>query len=261
MKKACVCFLLLVSTVVIAQQSPFEGTWKIRQSTKVTGKPMVFSIQGGKYDCPSCVPPIQGLTADGTDQPVKGDPTADTLNVSSVDDKTVKLLVKKDGKEVNETTLSLSPDGKKLDAQFQGTLGNGSTTKGSSTYTRVANGPKGSHPISGSWNQTVLNMGEESSWAVYKMNSDGSLTYDDKAGGGYTAKFDGADHPVHGGQGMNSVVIKKLAARTLEEDYKDDSGKVILVSTTKVSQDGKHATVTNEAKQSGRTYHFEADKQ
>jgi hypothetical protein len=261
MRRMTAGLFLVFSITMTAQQLPFEGTWKVRQSTKVTGKPMVFSLQGGKYDCPSCVPPIQGLTADGKDQPVKGDPTADSLSVSSVNDKTVKLVAKKDGKVISDETLTLANDGKKLEAQGVITLANGATSKGSSSFTRVANGPKGSLPVSGSWNQSVLNMGEESSWAVYKMNPDGSLTYDDKASGGYTAKFDAADHPVKGGQGINSVVIKKVDDHTLEEDYKDEKGNVVLVSTTKVSKDGKHATVTNEAKETGRTYHFEADKQ
>ena len=92
---------------------------------------------------------------------------------------------------------------------------------------------------------------------------DGSLSYDDKAGSTYVAKFDGKDYPMGGdiGKETGTVALKRIDDRTFEEWYKDKSGKVALVSRTKIAPNGNHASIDNENKITGETYHFEADKQ
>jgi hypothetical protein len=59
----------------------------------------------------------------------------------------------------------------------------------------------------------------------------------------YTAAFDGTDYPLKGSPVANTVVLKRIDARTTERFDKKD-GHVMLVYRRVVSQDGKTMTVT-----------------
>ena len=59
----------------------------------------------------------------------------------------------------------------------------------------------------------------------------------------YTANFDGKDSPITGSQNVDTVSLKRIDARTTERTNKKD-GKVTVVLTSVVSQDGKTMTVT-----------------
>jgi hypothetical protein len=262
MKKMLALLISLAPLLLWAQQMPFEGTWKIKPDTKVTGKPLTEKLQNGMYDCDFCNP-AQHVQADGKDHEVKGSDLYDTLNVSVVDEHTIKMISKKQGKVVNVYTSTVSSDGKTMNYESKQTLPSGTTATNTGSFTRVSARPSGSHSVSGSWQQKKLNMDEALSLGVYKMMPDGSLSYDDKAGSTYLAKFDGKDYPMAGdvGKDTGTVSLKKIDDRTFEEWYKDKSGKLALVSRTKVAPNGKHATIVNENKITGETYHFEADKQ
>jgi len=92
---------LLASSATLAQ-SPFDGTWKIDMN-KVTlpQKPDVYLLENGMYSCKSCTPPYT-VKADGTDQPVSGQPYFDTVAVKVVNDHEIQETDKKAGKTVAE---------------------------------------------------------------------------------------------------------------------------------------------------------------
>src|SRR6185369_6281846 len=113
MKKLLAFLVSLAPLLLWAQQMPFEGTWKIKPDTRVTGKPLTEKLQNGMYDCDFCNP-AQRVLADGKDHEVKGSDFYDTLNVSVVDDHTIKMISKKNGKVVSENTSTVSPDGKTM---------------------------------------------------------------------------------------------------------------------------------------------------
>lgn len=50
---------------------------------------------------------------DGNDYPVKGDPRVDSRSYKQVDDRTLEMTIKKDGKVVMTGTIKVSADGKK----------------------------------------------------------------------------------------------------------------------------------------------------
>lgn len=106
-----------------------------------------------------------------------------------------------------------------------------------------------------------MNMDAALSYVTYKMDPDGTLNYDDKMGSRYAAKLDGKDYPISGDDAIKFVSVRKIDNNTFEESYKDGAGKVRLVSTTKVAADGRHASMTNENKETGNVYHFEAEKE
>jgi hypothetical protein len=72
-------------------------------------KPDVVELANGVYDCQTCTPPYE-IKADGQDQAVSGNPYYDTLNVKTIDDRTISKTAKKGGKTVTETRSVVSVD-------------------------------------------------------------------------------------------------------------------------------------------------------
>src|SRR5215472_2278138 len=106
-----ILFLLLLVPVLSWAQSPFDGTWKVDMSkSKLPKKPDVYLLQNGMYECKSCVPPVK-VKADGTSQPITGDPYRDALMVKVVDDKHVEFTSQKAGKDVSKSNRTVSDDG------------------------------------------------------------------------------------------------------------------------------------------------------
>jgi hypothetical protein len=108
---------LLMPSLAMAQ-SAFDGTWKVDlNQAQLAKKPDVFLLQDGMYHCKTCVPPID-VKADGQDQKVTGHPYYDTVNVKVVDDHTLELTDKKDGKAVIVAKDTVSSDGNTLNFEF-----------------------------------------------------------------------------------------------------------------------------------------------
>src|SRR5690242_11125921 len=72
-----------------------NGTWKADLSTvQMSGKPDQILLKDGKFDCPTCTPPIT-LAADGAFHPVTGRPYADSMSIKVDDDHDVTRTDKK----------------------------------------------------------------------------------------------------------------------------------------------------------------------
>jgi len=120
---------LLLAAAMIASaesgsaQSPFDGTWKLDINTihqTPPGKQEVLLLQGGIYECQNC--PIQGKV-DGTDRPVSGEPSYNAVAIKIIDDQTVEITGKMDGKVIWTTQLVVSADGNILTRNSRTTNG------------------------------------------------------------------------------------------------------------------------------------------
>ena len=252
--------VLLASSAGFAQ-SPFEGTWKIDMN-KVTlpQKPDVFLLQNGMYSCKSCTPAYT-VKADGTDQPVSGQPYFDSAAIDVVSDHEIRETDKKGGKTVATSDIVVSADGKSATATFtdSSATNGGAPVKGKGVYTLVAKGPAGSHAVSGSWRRTNLeSLSENAIVWTYKISGN-RITMTNPTGQSYTATFNGADAPMKGDPGITSVSLKKMG-NTLQETDKRD-GKVIGVFKVTVAPDGKTAKASYTDTLQHRTTRFDAVKQ
>lgn len=258
MKKLLVAAMLLVPAMLFAQ-SPFDGTWKTDlDKAKFSPKPIVFSVKGGMYDCSSCAPKIN-VKADGTDQPVTGQPF-DMLSVKEVDPHTVQFVTKKNGKTVFEQTRTASDDGKTLKVKttsYPPDSAQPITTE--STLEREGKPATGINAISGSWKLTKANESDNGLLTTFKGSGD-EMTMSEPTGTNWTAKFDGKESPVKGSYGSDSVSLKQINDRTIEVSYKR-GGKLIEVDKMTVSADGKTMTTVSESKLTGRVSTFESAKQ
>jgi hypothetical protein len=79
-------------------------------------------------------------------------------------------------------------------------------------------------------------------------------------GQSYTAKLDGEDHLVKGEYGYNSVSLRLVNDRRIEETHKLD-GKVVEVVKMTVSPDGKRMTIVVSGKLTSGMSTFVAEKQ
>jgi hypothetical protein len=150
MKARTTIFTLALCFVAAAAfaSSPYMGTWKLNEakskfpaaaqknntvvyeaagdSTKVTvdgtdadGKP-THNEWTGKFD--------------GKDYPLTGDSSADARSYKKIDDHTMALTNKKDGKAVATARIVVSADGKSRTVTLMGTDAKGNKTKSIAVY-------------------------------------------------------------------------------------------------------------------------------
>jgi hypothetical protein len=254
-------FLMLVSWVPASSfaQSPFDGTWRTNlDQSKLSPKPYVFSVNGGMYDCSSCSPKIH-VKADGQDQAVTGHPY-DTVSVREVDSKSIAATTKKNGKMVNESSRTVSDDGKTLTVKVTSYPENSDQPVSVEvTYTRVGTAPAGANATSGAWRINKVQESENGRTTTYTSSGD-ELSMSEPTGESYTAKLDGKDYPVKGAYTYNSVSLKRVNERTIEETDKRD-GTVVEVAKMTVAPDGKKMTVVATNKLTGATSTYVSEKQ
>lgn len=251
--------LVLLVPMSLFAQSPFDGTWRTNMDqSKISPKPIVFSLKGGMYECSSCNPQIH-VKADGGDQSVTGQ-SYDIISVREIDAKSIEVKAKKNGKPVFEQTRTVSDDGKTLTVKTTSHRPDSDqTTTAETTLTRIGKAPAGTNGTSGSWRVNKINESENGLTTTYKSNGV-EFTMSAPTGEGYTAKLDGKDNPYKGVFFADTVSLKRINDRTIEETDKLN-GKVVEVSKMTVSPDGKTMTVVATATLTGRTSTYVATKQ
>jgi hypothetical protein len=241
MKKLAV-WLLLAPALVLAG-SGFDGTWKMRPETlKVTGIARRELIAGGFYSCANCMPPIERIKADGSDQKVSGHDDYDTLAVKVRDRRSVEMTYKRQGQLVQVDTRTLAADGRTLTGRYTDYSG-ASPASAAFTEKRVAAAPPGAHALSGSWLQTGLFEPNAAFASVSYQMTDDSFGMQSN-GRHYQAKFDGREYPMEGDPAGTTVNVRRLSPNAvLETDLRN--GVVTRVIRLGVSADGAMLTVTD----------------
>jgi hypothetical protein len=262
MKKSLLFASLLVflTPIISRAQSSLDGTWKFDlNKIKMPEKPDVYLLQDGIYHCSTCVPPLD-VKADGQDQKVSGHPYYDTVAVRVVDDRTIEVTDKRDSKTVATYKTVVSADGKTATVEFSDSTASTEPISGKGDVVRVAKGPSGAHPISGSWRQTKTeSMSDNAMTITFKVDAD-TMNMTSPIGQSYSAKLDGSDAPYKGDLGTTSVSVKRTSNNAFEETDKRN-GKVISIARMTVSSDGKTMTMDITDKEHGTTMQLIADKQ
>lgn len=251
--------VFVLATGLSFGQSTFTGTWVTDpKSGQYSGTPFSFSLKDGTYRCDTCAPKVE-IPADGKDHATKGFPYADSMSVRAVDDNTIEIVRKKDGKVERSSKTVVSADGNTLTVDWT-FFPNGQEGHGRRVYSRTAAGPAGAHKASGSWQQ-LRSEGDSANVLTvsYKASAE-ELNMTDPIGDSYTAKFDGKDYPVKGDPGINGVTLKKIDANTIEETDKLN-GQVLFISRMTVSADGQTMTVESTDKLHGTRSSYQARKQ
>jgi hypothetical protein len=234
-----------------------DGTWKADiDSVQFDQKPDEYLLQAGQYSCKSCVPSYT-VSADGAFHPVSL-PYADSIAVKVVDDHNVVRTVKKGGRQIGETKMTVSADGNTLSGSFNDTsVPNAPPGKGEFTETRVGPAPAGTHAVSGEWKPAKLsNFNPESLTISLKVDGD-TFHFSSPSGYSYDAKIGGADVPIKGDIAGTTAAISKSGESYVETDKR--GGKVVGTTTFTAGSDGK-LHVVGEDKLSGSKTTWTATK-
>ena len=127
---------------------PQMGTWKLNEAKskiapaapknntvvyEAAGDKVKVTVDGTDSDGKSIHNEWTGKF-DGKDYPVTGDPTADARSYTKVDDRTLELTVKKDGKVTTSGRIVVSADGKSRTLTTSGTDAHGKKFKSVAVY-------------------------------------------------------------------------------------------------------------------------------
>ena len=249
----------LIAAPFVEAQSAFEGTWHT-DKVQITAS-MVLLLQDGLFDCknaPLCDPEIR-VKADGTDQPVSGHTTFDTISVLEVSPNSMRWIMKKNGKVVREDDNTLSEDGNTRTGT--GVIyrpNDAGQLEIKATMARVGPAPAGADRASGTWQTNVIQTGTDLVIFTFKGNGDG-LDFRNSTGASWSAKFDSQDVPNNGVPGNTTISLKRVSDRSFEEVVKQN-GAAVFDETWTVSDDGATLTLAAKDTQSGATETYFAHK-
>jgi hypothetical protein len=249
--------ILILSPLAALASSAFDGTWKSNlESFKATGKPDVYLLADGEYTCSSCSPELK-VKADGADHKVSGHSYYDTASVKVTGPNSDEVVLKQADKMSVHFVDTVSSDGATLTIKIKNYTGKVPVDV-ELTEKRVAAGPAGSHPVSGSWQQQGFGGDDVTRTVQYSMTSDGFRMHWN--GQSYDAKFDGKDYPVANDPGKTTVSLKKIDDSTVEETDRRQ-GKVVDEYRLTVSKDGKTIAVRDKDVAHGQEVTYTLDKQ
>jgi hypothetical protein len=135
-----VACLLVGSSVAFAQTDPRIGSWKLNLEKSKYDPGSAPKNDVRKYEAtadgtkatvettPASGSPVTATyTAklDGTDYPISGSPTFDTIAITLIDSNTTEVTLKKGGKVVQTARSVVSKDGKTMTNTVKGTDANG----------------------------------------------------------------------------------------------------------------------------------------
>jgi hypothetical protein len=150
MKKAIgltLAFCFLASAAYFAAD-PQMGTWKLNEAkSNITSGTLKFTTVTFESKFGKVKVTGEGIDADGKpvhsewtgnfdgkDYPVTGDPISDTRSYTKVDDRTLNLTVKRDGKVIDTGRIVVSADGKSRTVTVSGTTPKGKKFKNVVVY-------------------------------------------------------------------------------------------------------------------------------
>lgn len=132
--------ILLLTTLLVSMSLCFAadsnlGTWKLNEAkSKIAPgfpKNLTVTYEAAGDNLKATIDGVDGQGKpthnewtgkfDGKEYPVTGDPSSDTRAVKKIDDHTMQLTVKKDGKVTMTGKLVLAPDGKSRTLTISGT--------------------------------------------------------------------------------------------------------------------------------------------
>lgn len=240
-----------------ASLSALSGTWTADlASLKFGGKPDEFGVNGGSYDCASCIPPLT-VAADGEFHPVADRPYYDSMAVKVIDDRTVEIRRKKGEREVSVVTSQVSADGQTLTTRFNNMATASAPVQGVTTSTRVGPGPAGSHATSGQWQADKV--GEYTEEALdMTFAVEGDTVTSTSQGQTYVAKLGGPAVAIDGDTGGTMVKVAQ-DGESLKETYLRD-GKEVGIATITPSPDGTTFSYSSSDPRDGSTTTFTANK-
>jgi len=229
-------FLLLFIPLPVNAQSPFDGTWRIDQtSLKVPAAPARFLLLRGAFACSGCLGDVS-VKADSRSHKVPDSAYWNAATVRVINRRSVRITTHKDDKIFYTETDTLSPDGNDL-TQFVEDTTEAEAVTTTVQFRRLEKAPPRAHPISGSWQAYKIEKSPNSLIISYKCTKEG-FSAETPLGEKYEAKFDGEFVPVEDDPGQTMVAVTRIDERTVQTTIKR-GGQIAGGSRLTVSEDGQ----------------------
>jgi hypothetical protein len=138
----------LAGVALCYARDPVMGSWKLNEAKSKFGPgasksvTVVYEAAGDNMKCTIDGVDGQGKPThtewvgkfDGKDYPVTGDPTVTTRSVKMINEHTMEVANKKDGKVVASGKIVIAPDGKSRTVTLTGTDSTGKKTHSTAVY-------------------------------------------------------------------------------------------------------------------------------
>jgi hypothetical protein len=231
-----VCALMFLATPnssCIAQDNPWNGSWKVDAATmKYEGPTMSVATDADGFT----------VTRDGKANPkvvCDGQPKAAEQGLMTACTKTADgyaLESTKDGKTVNKMTFSL--EGRTVTRKVEVTPADGSPFTMTSTLRRVSGGPG----FSGAWKETGFTESQDTGVLTIKVEGDNVSFKETDQDTPNVCKLDGTPTKIGN---TRSMTAKLDGPRTLKVTYSGDDGKVQRENRFVLSANGKTVKETD----------------
>ncbi|WP_338240376.1 hypothetical protein [Aurantiacibacter hainanensis] len=239
----------------VASDGTITGEWLADvDSAEFENDNRNYILADGTFECLSCIPPYE-VNANGEWQSVDR-PGVDSVMVEVVDDSTVRSAFRLGEEELGSTTWTVSEDGQTLTSEFNDTSGD-EPVSGSETFTRTAEGPEGSHAMSGEW--TLADVGEISDAGLrFSYSLDGDQYTSTGNGSSYTATLGGEPVAIEGNDANVMVAVEEIGENSYRETYMRD-GETLSVTEITINGDTMSAVNTNQ--RNGSIVRYNATRQ
>lgn len=218
----------------IAQDNPWNGSWKVEPSTlKYDGPTVSMAADADGYT----------ITRGGEAAPkvvCDGKPNAPRNGIVTTCNKTetgYELENTRDGKPNSKVKVEISPDGKKMTQTVDVTPPDSSPFTVTNTFKRISGGPG----ASGMWKQTGFTEPRDTGVLTVQINGDSVAFKETDNDKPVICKLDGTPTTVSEARTMS---VKQDGPRTLKVTYSND-GKVARENTFILSSNGKTVKETD----------------
>lgn len=254
MKRLVCITLIAVATLVAADLTPFDGTWKFNsQKSKLEGETLTFKKAADGMLVQTSGAFETKFRIDGKDYP---SPIGYTVAWNDEGKNAWTLVTKLNGNPLFNARVEITPDENTLTFISEGKKPNGDSFKESARYVRTS----GETGLIGTWRSEKVEVPAET--MVIKSGADDlTMSYPDwKAS--VTAKLDGKEYPVTGPTVPPGLTFsfRAVDSRTVETQTMKD-GKLIASGRIQVSADGKTLTETSTPAGEKRTVIYVYDRQ
>lgn len=231
----------------------FAGTWVGQTESLQDDQVRNYVIADGTYTCNHCIP-AYSIPASGEFESVER-PGADGVKVSLVDDSTVEFAVRLGEKELSQGTWTVSEDGNTMTVVSTDMSGDSPVTS-TTTMTRIAAGPEGSHAASGEWKFAGLSDMDEAA-RTFTFTIDGDQLTQTGMDGSMTMTIGGEPVVPEWSTSGAATAVEKISDTVYKFTTTLD-GEVI--GTTEMSVEGDTLTGTSTDPRSGATSSFTAKR-
>jgi hypothetical protein len=248
----------VLSTPAAAAPGAFTGTWVAELDSQSGLGKDVYLVADGKYRCDSCTPP-RSYPTDGKLHAI-GDAEGTKEAVTVTGPRTIVTRIVEPAIS-RRTTMTVAPDNQTATyMSVDHRPGIRQPLKTVYVARRIGSGPRGSHPVSGTWQGIRYVSVPELVRTIELTQTGDRFTYHAPIGSTYSAVLGGPFVRVKGPYKGTILAAVKLVDDHKIVETRTEDGKVILIRTFTLSPDASALTIASANPATNSTFVVTAHK-